>query len=239
MTVCEADALICLAQKGDMQAMDELVRSNMGLVHMSARRFAGRGVEYDDLVQIASMGLVKAIKRFDTAKNLALSTYAVPVILGEIKRYFRDTGSIKISRSIKETAGKCLRAREALTLRLGEEPTISEIAAECGIPAEDVTQALEALQPTVSFDEKLDEESGCTLDTLMGEDKSEWLIERIALKEAVAALSAKERQVVISRYFMSKTQSETAKAMGMSQVQISRMEKAIIAKLKSYFCVSS
>ena len=232
-----ADALILLAQSGDGDAMEELCKNNAGLVHMLARRFAGRGVEYEDLIQIGSVGLVKAIKRFDTGKNLALSTYAVPVILGEIRRYFRDTGSIKISRHIKETASRCMRAREKLSTEIGREPTVSEIAAACGIDAEAVEEALEAMRPTLSLDGKpADDEPSAEF--TVGYDLSDKLIENIALKEALNTLGAKERTIVAHRFFMSKTQAETAKSLGVSQVQVSRAERQIIEKLKAYFCVT-
>ncbi len=234
MAVCEIEK----AQEGDAKALEQVVLENMGLVHMLARRFIGRGVEYDDLVQIGSLGLIKAVKRFDAAKNLALSTYAVPVILGELKRYFRDTGSIKISRSVKETAAKCVKAREMLSKSLNREPTVGEIAAYCKTTPENVSEALETLQPMLSFDEHPDSENEGTLEGVIGRDDSEQMTERIALKEALSALSAKERTLVAHRFVMAKTQSETAKCMGISQVQVSRMEKNIIAKLRTYFCVN-
>ncbi len=239
MAVCETEILIALAQEGSERALSQVVEENMGLVHMAARRFMGRGTEYDDLVQIGSIGLIKAVKRFDCTKNLALSTYAVPVILGELKRYFRDTGSIKISRSVKETAAKCMRASEELAKKLGREATVSEIAAECKISSETVSEALETLQPMLSFDEKLDTDGTASFESLIGTDPVEQMTESIALKEALSDLSAKERTLVANRFMLAKTQTETAKCMGISQVQVSRMEKNIIAKLRAYFCVNS
>lgn len=225
--------LIIKAQQGDQCAFDELVRENMGLVHMAARRFIGRGTDYEDLVQIGCLGLIKAIKRFDVTMDVMFSTYAVPAILGEIKRHFRDTGSIKISRSIKENAIKCSAARDELSKKLNREPTLGELSEMCNITVEDIMTALDAMQPILSLDESLDDSDDSTkFSAFVGKDDSESLIENIALSDAISKLSSKEKKIVTMRFFKGKTQMDTAKEMGISQVQVSRSERNIVEKLR-------
>lgn len=228
------DELISAAQNGDEKAFAQAVEENMGLVHMAARRFVGRGTEYEDLVQIASIGLVKAIKRFDTTKQLALSTYAVPAIIGELKRYFRDTGSVKISRKIKENAVKCGYARSELERKLLREPTINEISEYCQMPLEDVIEAVNASMPVISLDERYEtKDDTVNLSDFVGVDNTDTLVEHLSLFEALKQLSERERKVILQRYFRSKTQCDTAQSMGISQVQVSRIERSAIKKLKA------
>jgi len=225
--------IIKAAQNGDTVAMDKAVQENMGLVHMAARRFVGRGTDYDDLAQIASMGLIKAIRHFDTEKGLAFSTYAVPAIVGELKRYFRDTGSVKVSRKLKETAVKCNYAKNELEKKLLREPTVSEIASYCGIELEDAVEAINATMPVISLDEKYDtKDDSVNLSDFVGVDNTEALLEQITLTEAINSLLPREKKVILQRYFRCETQCRTAEKLGISQVQVSRIERGAIEKLK-------
>ncbi len=225
--------IIKAAQSGDAAAMDKAVQDNMGLVHMAARRFIGRGTDYDDLAQIASMGLVKAIRHFDTEKGLAFSTYAVPAIVGELKRYFRDTGSVKVSRKLKETAAKCSYAKNELEKKLLREPTVSEIAEYCKIEFEEAVEAINATMPVISLDEKYDtKDDSVNLSDFVGVDNSEALLEQITLTEAINSLLPREKKVILQRYFRCETQCQTAAKLGISQVQVSRIERGAIEKLK-------
>jgi len=225
--------LLALAQSGDKKALDMFTLNNMGLVKMAAKRFCGRGVDFEDLVQIGSLGLIKAIKRFDITQDVRFSTYAVPLIIGELKRYFRDNNSIKISRSIKETGQKIRAVIEHLEKELGREPTLGEISESSGISVEEISQALDAMQPLVSLDDTLVEDKESNLHNMLGEDKSESLLESIAVKEALSRLNARERMIIIMRFFNNKTQSETAEKLGVSQVQVSRLERTIIDKIRA------
>ncbi len=214
---------------------DEFIESNLGLVHSLAYRFKGRGVEYEELVAAGSVGLVKAYDRFDASRGLCFSTYAVPVILGEIKKIFRDGGTVKVSRSLKELSLKINTVRANITAKTGTEPTISEIAQHLGESAERVTEAVCASQPTVSLSPVYDGESEAKeIDVpVSGEETA--LEDKIALKEALATLTAEERKIILLRYYNGKTQSETAKLLGTTQVQISRTERKILDKIRGEF----
>ena len=205
----ETMELIQLSQNGDREAKNKLVENNIGLIRSVLRGFMNRGYEVDDLFQIGSIGLLKAIDKFDTSFNVKFSTYAVPMIVGEIKRFLRDDGLIKVSRSLKQVAGQAKRAEDMLSKRLGREPTIQEISEEINVEAEEVVMALES-----SY------------------HPEEEILDSIFLKEILNKLEPRDRQVIILRYFKDKTQTEVAKELGISQVQVSRIEKRIIDDIR-------
>lgn len=208
-----------------------LINQNMGLVKTIARRFLFSGTEYDDLVQVGTIGLLKAIRNFDTERGVMFSTYAVPVIAGEIKKFLRDNGAIKVSRSLREQFLKLQKAKEYLTKNLERNPTISELAKETGIAAEEIPLVIDAGTIPCSFEDPVGEDGKMTIaDTIKNKDGNE--IEIIALKESINSLPASERQIITLRYFLEKTQQETANILGMTQVQISRKEKKILTGLK-------
>ena len=209
---------------------DEIITSNLGLVHACCKRFAGRGIEYDDLFQAGSLGLIKAVDGFDESKGLKLSTYAVPVILGEIKRLFRDGGSVKVSRSLKEMALKVTRLRNELSKTLDREPTVLELADKLGITPEEVSEALCSAQPTVSLTYDCDgEESQLDLPVESHENR---ISDRIGLEQIIRTLPEKDRELINLRFYKSCTQQQTAQNLGMTQVQVSRREKAILCSLR-------
>lgn len=211
-------------------ARDGFIENNLGLVHSLCRRFAGRGIEYDDLYQAGCMGLVKAADGFESERGLCFSTYAVPVILGEIRRLFRDGGAVKVSRSVRELSLKISRERERLEYKLSREPSVSEIAASLGVSPEEVTEAICATQPTVSL--TYEDDDGTTeldLPVSNGEDQ---ITERLYISDALARLDETDRTLMVYRYFNFYTQSKTASLLGMSQVQVSRAEKRILKKLR-------
>ena len=210
---------------------DSFIESNLGLVHSLCRRFIGRGIEYDDLYQAGCIGLVKAADGFDEGRGLCFSTYAVPVILGEIRRLFRDGGSVKVSRSVKELSLKIAREKERLEYKLGREPTIGEIAEVLDVSKEEITEALCATQPTVSL--TYEDEDGMAQLDLPVKNSDDEITNRIYISEALSQLDDTDRQLMIYRYFNSLTQSKTAQLLSMSQVQVSRAEKRILKKLRS------
>jgi RNA polymerase sporulation-specific sigma factor len=228
--------LIFRAQNGDTEAENFLVENNIGLVRSVVKRFLNRGCEYDDLVQIGSIGLLKAIKKFDTSFNVKFSTYAIPMIIGEIKRFLRDDGIIKVSRSLKEIASRAHVAKESLEKDYGREPTISEIASVLEISKEDLAVALESVQSTEYLYATIHQDDGSPIlliDRIKcneGEDLD--IIDRLALKEVLSSLEPKERQIIMLRYFKDMTQCQVADILSMSQVQVSRVEKKIISKLR-------
>lgn len=229
------------AQNGNSEVLAKLVEKNTGLIWSIVRRFKDRGYELEDLYQIGSIGFIKSIKRFDTSFDVKLSTYAVPYILGEIKRFIRDDGSVKVSRSVKELAAK-IRDIQARYLReKGEEISISEMAKELKISKEEIAVALDSLNPTVSIYEKIysDEDGGIhladKLDT--GVDEAESIVDNLSLKNAISTLGERERQLIILRYFRNKTQMQVAKILGVSQVQVSRMEKKILEQMKTKLAI--
>lgn len=210
---------------------EEVIKNNMGLVHSCAHRFKGRGIEYDDLFQAGCMGLVKAADAFDPDRGFRFSTYAVPVILGEMRRLFRDGGTVKVSRTLKELSMKVTRERENYSQKHGREPTISELAEIMEIDPMDISEAVGASLPPISLTES-DDMGGGQLDIAI-ESHEEELADIISLKDMISVLPAQERQLIILRYFGNKTQSETAKALGMTQVQVSRKEKKILGRLRN------
>jgi len=227
--------LIPLAKGGDVEAMDELVRCNMALVRSIVKKYVNRGVEYDDLYQIGSMGLVKAVMNFDPAYNVRFSTYAVPMIAGEIKRYLRDDGMIKVSRSLKELAGKAAAAQVVLSSRLGRDPGIQELAEYMGENPEEISMAMDASRPHISIYEPVygDEGDALVMDKLTGSsDGDDDALDRIMLQQLMSILEPREQKIIMLRYFRDKTQSEIAASMGISQVQVSRLESRIMKKLR-------
>ena len=227
--------LIPLAKAGDGEAMEELVRCNMALVRSIVKKYVNRGVEYDDLYQIGSMGLVKAVKNFDPAYNVRFSTYAVPMIAGEIKRYLRDDGMIKVSRSLKELAGKAAAAQVELSSSLGRDPGIQELAEYMGENPEEISMAMDASRPHISIYEPVygDEGDALVMDKLTGSgDGDEDALDRIMLQQLMSILEPREQKIIMLRYFRDKTQSEIAASMGISQVQVSRLESRIMKKLR-------
>lgn len=228
--------LIKQAHTGDKEARDTLVEQNMGLVYSVVRRFKNRGVEMEDLVQIGSIGLLKAIDKFDVGFEVRFSTYAVPMITGEIKRFLRDDGMIKVSRSMKETAIKAYTAREILERKLGREPSLNEIAEEIQLSVEELAMALDAGAEVESLHKVIYQGEGNDISLMdrIEEPVSEGdrLLDRMLLEDILKKLNPEERQIIYLRYFCDKTQSAIAKMLGISQVQVSRMEKRILKQLR-------
>lgn len=209
---------------------DRFIEENLGLVHSLCRRFAGRGIEYDDLYQAGCIGLIKATDAFDEQRGLCFSTYAVPVIMGEIRRLFRDGGAVKVSRSVKELGLKISREKQIMEQKLCREPTVSELAEKLGVSLEEITEAMCASQPTVSLTRDDDGESCETdLPTVSTEDE---ISDRLLLDAAFEKLDETEKRIVTYRYYEYLTQSKTAELMNMTQVQVSRAEKKILLKLR-------
>lgn len=215
----------------DAHTRDRFIESNLPLVHSLCKRFIGRGIEYDDLYQAGCVGLVKATDGFDEGRGLCFSTYAVPVILGEIRRMFRDGGSVKVSRSLKELSLKVTRVKSQLELKLSREPTISELATELQVTPEEITEAQSAAMPTVSLTYESDD--GINEMDISVSGPEDLLTNKLLLERAFKVLDNTEQQIIRCRYFEYLTQNETAAKLGMSQVQISRAEKKILLKLRS------
>lgn len=232
----ETMQLIGMAHEGDKTARDRLVMDNVGLVWSIVRRFTGRGCELEDLFQIGSIGLIKAIDKFDTSYDVRFSTYAVPMITGEIKRFLRDDGMIKVSRSIKEMKFRVSMARDSLSGSLGREPTLEELAGMVGASKEEVAASMEAGAQIESIYAPAgtgEENNLLLLDRLSEETgENEALLDRMVLGELLKALDRKEREIIVRRYFYSQTQSQIAEVLGISQVQVSRMEKKILKQMR-------
>ncbi len=227
----ELFAAIAAAQTGDRAAMERLVEENTGLIWSVARRYFGRGAEPDDLFQLGCVGFLKAVEGFDLAFGTQFSTYAVPKIAGEIRRFLRDDGPIKVSRTYKERAVRIARARETLTARLGEEPTLTQLAAELDLPPEEIAQAELAAAEPESIQRPTGEDGLC-LEQVLADPGQEDLFERLALRQALEQLAPKERRVILLRYFHGLTQQRIADLLGVSQVQVSRMEKRALGHLR-------
>lgn len=232
----EMKELLSRAQAGDEQARERLVNCNLKLVFNLVKRFQNRGYELEDLFQIGCIGLMKAIDKFDMSFNVRFSTYAVPMIVGEIRRFLRDDNIIKVSRSIKETAYKVQQTRDVLVAKMGREPTINEIAVELGIPREEVVTALDASLSPASIFETLHQDDGDPIYLLdqLSEDGGEempWL-DNIAIKEVLKKLPDRDRLILLWRFFGDKTQGEIASRLGLSQVQVSRLERQALQKLR-------
>jgi RNA polymerase sporulation-specific sigma factor len=229
--------LIKEAQLGNQMARTQLVEENIGLIWSIVKRFTNRGYEMDDLFQIGSIGLIKAIDKFDLTYDVKFSTYAVPMILGEIKRFLRDDGIIKVSRSLKEIANKTRVTKELLNNRFGREPSIDEIAEELGITVEEIVMALESNAEVESLYKTIHQGDGnpiFLIDKLeRSEDENERMLDKIALREIIKNLNPKEKEIIVLRYFKDKTQTEIANQIGISQVQVSRLEKKILSQIKA------
>mgnify|MGYP000810577472 FL=1 len=225
-----------LVHSGDKAARDEFIQGNLRLVLSVIQRFSGRGENADDLFQVGCVGLLKAIDNFDTSQNVRFSTYGVPMIIGEIRRYLRDNSSIRVSRSMRDTAYRVLQAREKLQREQQREPTVEQIARELGIRREEVVFAMDAVCDPVSLFEPIYSDGGdavCVMDQVRDTKNTDedWL-EQIALKEAMARLSERERQILALRYSDGKTQMEVSSEIGISQAQVSRLEKGAIEAIK-------
>lgn len=218
------------AQNGDKAAFDRIISANMGLVRSIAVRFTGRGTEYEDLVQIGSIGLIKALKNFDSGAGTCFSTYAVPLVTGEIKKHLRDDGAIKVSREIKRDAANVSRKRQEFVKERGYEPSVAELASAAGISEEAVVTACEASAPMLSFSAPAGE---TTLENLVGADNIAELCEKISLRQAISGLDAEEREIIKQRYFCGRSQKETGEILGLTQVTVSRREKKIMEKLRN------
>jgi len=230
---CDNFELLRKAQNGNQQAAEKMIIENSGLVWSIARRFFGRGVDSDDLYQIGCVGFIKAMQGFDLEYGTQFSTYAVPKISGEIRRFLRDDGSIKVSRSIKEQAAEIKVAKSALEQKLGRDPTLSEIAQETGLTAEEIAVAETATSSTESLQRETGED-GFTLEHVLGDfSQEEKLIEAVALREAIDELPEKEQMVIKLRYYRGMTQDSAAKVLKVSQVQVSRLEKKAVERLKN------
>lgn len=228
--------LIKLSKTGDKEARDLLVTENVGLVWSIVRRFAGRGHELEDLFQIGSIGLIKSIDKFDLSYDVKFSTYAVPMITGEIKRFLRDDGMIKVSRSLKEIAVKVKITREIMNNRLNREPTIEELSIEMEVPTEDIVMALESNTEVESLYKTIYQGDGNAIfliDKLeQVQDDHESVVDKLAIQEILDTLEPKEQDIIKLRYFMNRTQSDIAKKLGISQVQVSRLEKKILRTMR-------
>ena len=226
------EELIARAQAGDSDASEALITENSALVWSIARRFTGRGVDLDDLYQLGCLGFLKAVEGFDLQFGTQFSTYAVPKIAGEIRRFLRDDGAVKVSRGLKEQAAAIKAARSRLTGALGREPTIQEISRQTGLSPEEIAMAETATAATESIQRETGEE-GFTLENVLTDTESEEkLVEKIALRQAIDALPEREKMVIQLRYFHGLTQQRVAKVMDVSQVQVSRIEKKAIGILK-------
>ena len=228
------EELLVKAKNGDETASEALINENSGLIWAVVRRFMGRGVEPDDLYQLGCLGFLKAIEGFDTQYGTQFSTYAVPKIAGEIRRFLRDDGAVKVSRSIKEQAATIKSVRNHLTSALGREPTIQEISRQTGFTPEEIAMAETATAATESIQRETGDE-GFTLENILTDTESEErMVEKIALRQAIEGLPERERTVIQLRYFHGLTQQRVAKVLSVSQVQVSRIEKKALALLREF-----
>lgn len=230
--------LIRMAHQGDKAARNRLVEENVGLVWCIVRRYSGRGTEAEDLFQIGSIGLLKAIDKFDLSFDVRFSTYAVPMISGEIRRFLRDDGMLKVSRSLKEISYKACQTKEEFVKQYNREPTIQELSEASGIGKEELVQAMEASAEVESLYRPVYKKDGSEIELLekleREEETEEKIINQIFLNSLLEKLGKEERQLIYLRYFENKTQSETGKELGISQVQVSRLEKKILKRMKEY-----
>ncbi len=233
----EKTELLKKSQAGDKAARDELVKGNLRLVLSVIQRFSNRGENLDDLFQVGCIGLIKAIDNFDTGMDVKFSTYAVPMVIGEIRRYLRDNNSVRVSRSMRDTAYKAMQIKERVMGEQGREPGVEEIAKELSIPKEDVVLALEAIAEPVSLYEAVYSDGGDTIYVMdqIGDnnDDSNWLDE-ILLREEIKNLSPREKRILTLRFMQGKTQMEVAQEVGISQAQVSRLEKGAMNKIKNH-----
>ncbi|HHY64750.1 MAG TPA: RNA polymerase sporulation sigma factor SigG [Clostridiaceae bacterium] len=234
----EMDELFARIRQGDKQAREEFIHGNLRLVLSVIQRFGNRGENADDLFQVGCIGLIKAIDNFDLSQNVKFSTYAVPMIIGEIRRYLRDNNPIRVSRSLKDTAYKALQAREKIIGKESREPNVTDIANELGISKENVVMALDAIQEPISLFESVYHDGGdaiYVMDQVKDEKNTDekWL-ETIAINEAMSKLSEREKRIVDLRFFQGRTQMEVAEEIGISQAQVSRLEKSALKHMQKY-----
>ena len=229
-------ALIRRAHEGDENARAQLVEENTGLIWCVVKRFYGRGTEAEDLFQIGSIGLLKAIDKFDLGYDVKFSTYAVPMILGEIKRFLRDDGTVKVSRSLKELAWRAKRLQEAAMQEESRELSLQELAERLEVEKEELVLALESTKDVESLYASVDGNEGTLqlIDKLADNTENEKVMERLSLMEALEHLDAKQRQIIILRYFQDRTQADVARCIGISQVQVSRIEKRVLSELRRH-----
>ena len=230
------EELIRRSQDGDKAARETLIEENLGLIHHVVKRFLGRGVEAEDLFQIGAVGLVKAVDRFDLSFGVRFSTYAVPMIAGEIKRFLRDDSMIKVSRSLKELAVKAARLREQLLMERGEEPGVDELARRLKVEPEELVQAMDSSIEVESLQKVICQGSSEGVSLMerveQGHDEQEELLRRMLLEELLSSLEPRERRLIVLRFFYDRTQTQVAMELGMSQVEVSRLEKKILSALK-------
>ena len=225
--------LLRAAQSGDERAMERMIEENSGLIWSVARRFFGRGPEPDDLYQLGCLGFLKAVRDFDEGYGTQFSTYAVPKIAGEIRRFLRDDGAVKVSRTLREQSARIQQARRALEQRFGREPTVSELGAETGLEPEEIAMAETASSPTESLQQAAGEH-GFALEQMLGDyDAPERMLEHIALRAAISGLDAQSRAVIALRYYRGFTQQRCADLLGISQVQVSRIERRAVESLRA------
>lgn len=230
-----AKQLLKAAQRGDTKARDELVKGNLRLVLSVVQRFANRGENPDDLFQVGVIGLIKAIDNFNTELDVRLSTYAVPMIIGEIRRYLRDNNPVRVSRSLRDTAYHAMQAKEELQNKLSREPTIDEIAEKMGVKTSEVVIALEAIVDPVSLYEPIYNDGGDTIfvmDQIGDKNTDESWIDEIMLKDSLRALGVREKEILSKRFMEGKTQMEVAEEIGISQAQVSRLEKSALRRIR-------
>ncbi len=235
LSEAEKTELLKKSAQGDMSARDELVKGNLRLVLSVVQRFTNRGENLDDLFQVGCIGLIKAIDNFDLSQQVRFSTYAVPMIIGEIRRYLRDNNSVRVSRSLRDTAYKAMQVKERLTHELDREPTIEEISAELKMPRENIVMALEAIVEPVSLYESVYSDGADSVSIMdqLGDknDDSNW-IDEIAIRESIKNLGAREKNILSMRFLQGKTQMEVAEEIGISQAQVSRLEKGALKIIK-------
>jgi len=225
--------LLLQAQKGDNNAKQILIEENSPLIKSIIKRYRNKGIDYDDLYQLGSLGFVKAINNFSPAYEVRFSTYAVPMIAGEIKRFLRDDGSIKVSRSIKHNANLIKQFVQEYSSKTGEEPSLEIIASHFNMDEQDVVLTMESNSCPFSIDDKLDEDNVSIAEKITSDFSQEKLVDKIVIRELIKKLNAREKRIIIMRYYLDKTQSEIAKIMGVSQVQISRIENKILSAFKT------
>ena len=234
LTPEDCSQLIQQAQAGDSEAKRILVECHQPLVASLAQRFYGRGYEAEDLLQVANIGFLKAVYHFDGSFGAKLSTYAVPVIIGELRRYIRDNKPVHVSRSLKELAARAYQLAETLTLELGREPAISELAAAAGVSQQELALALESARPVASLEQPVSGEDGLALgDTLSSQETENDWISSLTMKEALRTLKPREQKLMLWRFFLGRSQMEVAQELGVSQAQVSRLEKQILQKLRT------
>ena len=241
LTEAEKRQLLTLAHAGDKAARARMVEGNLRLVLSVVQRFAQRGENLDDLFQVGCIGLIKAIDNFDPAQPVRFSTYGVPMIIGEIRRFLRDNNALRVSRTLRDTAYRAMQAREALEKQLGREPTMDEIAAAAGLARREVTAALESVVEPLSLDEPVYTDGGdamYVIDQVRDPDSEESWISDMMFRDTVRALTPRESRIIALRYLNGKTQTQVAKEIGISQAQVSRLEKAALNHIKEQICAN-